>query len=277
MATTTDLSWVQVLTKGQSKKVINAQPQRAKDDQFRMIPEVLYEHDDLKAEVLTRKATTILQQALTPGSVLSKFPPLSLYHQKANGDLLLEAKFDNFEDAKLAISHGITHQNVVYKATAAKDNSEGKLTHVQMTIYYGKVYQIKKYTIEGFFEGHISFMIDTAVKHKNAEGKEYEVQPLSRMMYLSAWDVYVPATYRGAPPICHFCRQSGHIRATCTVLAKRQCFKCRKLGHTARFCREEETPFEEALEEYELSTKVQEETITADTQRRTKRGEQEKR
>jgi len=59
---------------------------------------------------------------------------LSLYHQKANGDLLLEAKFDRLEDAKLASRQGITYQNIVFKATAAKDNSEGRLTHVQMTI-----------------------------------------------------------------------------------------------------------------------------------------------
>ncbi|GAN01830.1 hypothetical protein MAM1_0012c01265 [Mucor ambiguus] len=120
-------------------------------------------------------------------------------------------------------------------------------------------------------------VISVAVKHKNADGQEYEVQPLRCIMYLSAWDVYVPATYRGAPPICHFCRQSGHIRATCPVLAKRQCFKCRKLGHMARFCREEETPFEEALDEYKLSNKAREETKTADTQNRTKRGEYKKR
>ncbi|KAK4512639.1 Vacuolar protein-sorting-associated protein 27 [Mucor velutinosus] len=144
--------------------------------------------------------------------------------------------------------------------------------------YYGKVYQIKKYTIDGFFEGHISFMIDTAVKYKNTEGKEYVVQPMSRMMYLSAWDdVYVPATYRGAPPVCHFCRQSGHIRAACPVLLKRQCFKCRKLGHNATFCNEEETTFEEALDEYESSKKAIEKPNTANAQRRTPENNQEKR
>ncbi|GAN05021.1 hypothetical protein MAM1_0080d04489 [Mucor ambiguus] len=148
MTTNTDLS------RGMSKKVIHAQPQRAKDDHFKLVPEVLYEHADLKAEVFTCKATSILPQALTPGSVLFTFPnktfdhrtaayrlikeqisplvqfcPLSLYNQKANGDLLSEAKFDKAEDAKLAISQGITHQDIIYKANAAKDNSEGKLTH----------------------------------------------------------------------------------------------------------------------------------------------------
>ncbi|KAK4520235.1 Rho-type GTPase activating protein Rga1 [Mucor velutinosus] len=121
-------------------------------------------------------------------------------------------------------------------------------------------------------------MIDTAVKYKNTEGKEYYVvQPMSRMMYLSAWDVYVPSTYRGAPPVCRFCRQSGHIRAACPVLLKRQCFKCRKLGHNAKFCNEEETTFEEALDEYESSKKAIEEPNTVNAQRRTRENNREKR
>lgn len=120
-------------------------------------------------------------------------------------------------------------------------------------------------------------MIDTAVQYENAEGKEYAVQLLIRMLCLRAWDVYVPVTYLGAPPVCHFCRQSGHIRATYLVLAKRQCFKCRKLGHTAQFCREEEATFEDALDEYEASKKATDETATANTQRRTQDSHQEKR
>lgn len=115
MPTTTDLSWVQVLSRGQAKKVTDAQPHRANGDKFKLIPEVLYEHEDLKAEVLTRKAAAILQNALTPGSVLFTFPnktfdhrteayhlikeqvfplvqfrPLSLYNQEGIRDLLLD-------------------------------------------------------------------------------------------------------------------------------------------------------------------------------------------
>ncbi|KAK4520191.1 uncharacterized protein ATC70_008438 [Mucor velutinosus] len=96
MATTTDLSWIQVLSRGQSKKVINAQPQRAKDDQFQLVPEVLYEHDDLKAEVLTRKAAAILQQALTPGSVLFTFPSKTFAHRTEAYRLIKEQIFPWF-------------------------------------------------------------------------------------------------------------------------------------------------------------------------------------
>ncbi|EPB86519.1 hypothetical protein HMPREF1544_06686 [Mucor circinelloides 1006PhL] len=242
MSDVTDLSWVEVLSRGLSRKAINAQSQRAKD---------------LTAKGLTRKATAILQQALTPGPVLSTFPnktfghrtvayrviqeqfsvnvqfrPLSLYHQKPNGGFLAEAKFDKIEDTKRAIHTGIIYKEVVYKTTAVKDSSEGKLTHTQMIMiripnmhtfledllrslkYSGKVYQANKY-----------------------KGRSPAIEPL---VFLSSWDVYVPATYRGAPPACRFCRQSSHIKAARPILAKRKCFECHKLGHTARFGRKNE-------------------------------------
>ncbi|CEP14346.1 hypothetical protein [Parasitella parasitica] len=96
-------------------------------------------------------------------------------------------------------------------------------------------------------------MIDTNVNYVDSAGKDVPVQPLNRMLYLPVWDVYVPASYKGAPPACHFCRQVGHKRAVCPSLAKRQCFKCHKLGHTARFCRVEEKSFEEAVNGYEAA------------------------
>lgn len=36
------LSWVEVLSRGLSKKAINAQSQRAKGDAFKLLPEVFY-------------------------------------------------------------------------------------------------------------------------------------------------------------------------------------------------------------------------------------------
>lgn len=47
---------VKVLYRGLPKKVISYQPQRPKDDQVKLFLKVLYEHKDLKAEVLIRKA-----------------------------------------------------------------------------------------------------------------------------------------------------------------------------------------------------------------------------
>jgi hypothetical protein len=79
---------------------------------------------------------------------------------------------------------------------------------------------------------------------------------LTRMLYLREWDVYAPASFKGAAPVCHFCRQSGHVRKNCPDLAKRKCFNCRGFGHTARFCkvRNEQTDAE-LIEDYlELSS-----------------------
>lgn len=42
----------------------------------------------------------------------------------------------------------------------------------------------------------------------------------------------------GAPPVCHFCRRSGHVRAKCPELAKCKCFGCQKQGHMIRVCPE---------------------------------------
>ncbi|KAI7876048.1 hypothetical protein K492DRAFT_182083 [Lichtheimia hyalospora FSU 10163] len=74
------------------------------------------------------------------------------------------------------------------------------------------------------------------------------------MLYLEAWDVFAPASYKGAAPICYYCRQSGHIRNACPELMKRVCFGCGNKGHTRRFCRvkePEEKTDTELLREYD--------------------------
>ncbi|KAG1109832.1 hypothetical protein G6F42_015528 [Rhizopus arrhizus] len=75
MTAVTDLSSINVLSPGLSKKIIKAQRQRAIDDAFKFIPKVLlYEYENLKHEVHNRNATTaILRQVLAPGSVLLAF------------------------------------------------------------------------------------------------------------------------------------------------------------------------------------------------------------
>ncbi|KAI7873583.1 hypothetical protein K492DRAFT_200599 [Lichtheimia hyalospora FSU 10163] len=78
------------------------------------------------------------------------------------------------------------------------------------------------------------------------------------MLYLEAWDVFTPASFRGAAPICYYCRQAGHIRNACPELAKRVCFGCGKTGHTRRYCRARETeePTEaDLLQQYEEISK----------------------
>jgi hypothetical protein len=248
-----------------------------------LVPEILFEDENLKNELLVRKATAIIQQALTPGSVLFQFPsklfgdrvdayqviekqisanvdflPLSCLASSTSGELLIEAKFVSADHAKLALETGVTVGDVVYKAVSSKcGSSVGQgLTHVQFTLlsnvsrdpkflvymldslqFYGKVYQLKKFSRKGYFEGKMSVLLDTSVGYENGEGEVVDAEPLSRQLYLSAWDTYAPASFKNVPPICHFCRLSGHLRVDCPQLAKRRCFGCHQLGHTARFCK----------------------------------------
>ncbi|KAI8646660.1 hypothetical protein BD408DRAFT_479867 [Parasitella parasitica] len=103
--------------------------------------------------------------------------------------------------------------------------------------YYGRVLQLKQYTRGGFFEGNFSALIDNSIGTL-VEGEHRPANPLDRMLYLCELDCFVAATFKGAPPVCHFCRHSGHIRAKCPELAKRRCFGCHKPGHMIRFCPE---------------------------------------
>jgi len=189
-----------------------------------------------------------------------EFRPLSLYDSRDDGSLLIEAKFTNVDHAMKAMQEGVTVQGVVYKASTSKESAEfGDLKHVQFTLlrmtqkatfladlmeslsYYGKVLQVKKFTHLGYFEGKLSVMLDTSVGYQVGDSEYQEARPLGRMLYLSEFDCFVPATYKGAPPVCHFCQHSGHVRAKCPELARRKCFGCNKQGHMIKFCPEGES------------------------------------
>ncbi|EPB83586.1 hypothetical protein HMPREF1544_09688 [Mucor circinelloides 1006PhL] len=191
----------------------------------------------------------------------AEFRPLSLYDSRDDGSLLIEAKFANVDHALKAMQEGVTVQVVVYKAFTSKESAEfGDLKHVQFTLlrmtqqatfladlmeslsYYGKVVlQVKKFTHLGDFEGKLSVMLDTSVGYQVGELEYQEARPLGRMLYLSEFDCFVPATYKGAPPVCHFCQHSGHVRAKCPELARRKCFGYNKQGHMIKFCPEGES------------------------------------
>lgn len=91
-----------------------------------------------------------------------------------------------------------------------------------------------------FFEGLVFVLIDNTGTYEDEKGNQVPVKPLSRMLYLQTWDNYVPATFRGAPPVCYYCRQVRHIRSKCPILANKECYRCGHLGHTARVCKEKE-------------------------------------
>jgi hypothetical protein len=72
---------------------------------------------------------------------------------------------------------------------------------------YGEVLQIRNYTNSfGRFFGEASVILNRDEEIHN----DYPI--LSRMIYLESQDMYIPATYQGAPKICFHCRLAGHVR-----------------------------------------------------------------
>ena len=265
----------------------------------------MYEHDDFKQQDLARKASSIVEQALTLGSVLFSFPAglfvnrveayktiqasigaahgfrtLNLYQRKSIGGLLIEVKFVSPSDANKAIVNGFPFNGKVFRGALSEDKSirEG-MAHVNLNLlripdketflvdlkkslrFYGEVYQVKRYTCGGFFEGEISVVLDTKSGYSTVDGDPVPCQPLERMLYLSVWDTFVPATFKGAKRVCNFCRKAGHVVKNCPELAKIKCYNCGKSGHTAGLCKVEKSDGE-LLDEYasastQESSKVQ--------------------
>ncbi|KAI9302693.1 hypothetical protein BJ944DRAFT_279544 [Cunninghamella echinulata] len=72
------------------------------------------------------------------------------------------------------------------------------------------------------------------------------------------------ASYKGAPPVCFQCRQSGHIRKDCPMMKQITCSRYLHKGHIARFCKEKEDDIEKEIKRYEQLKKIQNETKKKD-------------
>ncbi|CAO3633028.1 unnamed protein product [Cunninghamella echinulata] len=130
---------------------------------------------------------------------------------------------------------------------------------------YGKICEIKKMLYDGFFEGQISILLDI-----NDEDNEVKYQPLQRMLYMEYWDRYLPATFKGVPPVCYQCRQSGHIRKNCPMVKQLTCSRCLEKGHIARFCKMKEVDIQKELNKYE---KIKEGQRQNDINQKSSKGE----
>lgn len=101
---------------------------------------------------------------------------------------------------------------------------------------YGRIYQIKKYYRNGFYESKVSVLLDTSSGYLDEDGDYQTPTPLTSNILLDKWNIIVPVWYRGADPVCGFCRFSGHKISKCPELKKQECFKCNNRGHTRNFC-----------------------------------------
>ncbi|KAG1577024.1 hypothetical protein G6F48_012914 [Rhizopus delemar] len=124
--------------------------------------------------------------------------------------------------------------------------------------HYGKVCQIKQFFCGGYFEGKLSVLMDVSTPSEDA----LTIRPLDRMLYLPAWDTYVPASFKGASPVCYYCRKSGHIRGACPSLVKRLCSNCGIRGHTVRYCTTPPVTESEELDNYLIATQTTSENNT---------------
>lgn len=277
-----EVPWTTILARGLDKKVISPSfGQGPQTQDLKLVGELMFQHEDFRQQELARRANAIVEQALTPGSVLFSFPAgtfanrieayktiqanvgaaggfrtLNLYQRKSVGGLLIEVKFVSPADASKAVVTGFPFNGKVFRGALSEDKSvrEG-MVHVKLNLlripdkatflvdlkkslrFYGEVYQVKRYTCGGFFEGQVSVVLDTMAGYKNVEGEQVACQPLERMLYLSVWDTFVPATFKGAKRVCNFCRKAGHVVKECPELAKLVCYNCGKAGHTAGRCK----------------------------------------
>ncbi|KAI7873545.1 hypothetical protein K492DRAFT_212044 [Lichtheimia hyalospora FSU 10163] len=211
--------------------------------------------------------TLITETSNSQEKLLPFFRPLSRYDVRARGDLLIEANFQDPLHVDAAIKNGISVDDIIYKASPSVSGVENPLIRIQLNLlynvngdalkegllaslrYYGKVYQIRQILCNGYFEGQLTIILDPSAGYDDDKGEKRPAQPLQRMLYLEQWDTFTPASFKGAAPICYYCRQAGHIRNTCPQLAKRVCFGCGAKGHTKRFCHTNPTETE-LLDQY---------------------------
>lgn len=239
--------------------------------------DILFEDPEVSEFLRHQRALDIVNTALDPGAVIFSVPsrlfphhtdayklvisqlgpvvcdcfnPVSLRGNRSLNDLVFYTKFREPAAREKALNTGLLIDNVQYRAIPYKDKTvSNDFQRVNMSLRqwdevddlvtkltssmenYGRVLQIKRLLNRGFFKGEVSVLLD----RRTSDQDQY--QELQRMLYLEAYDVFVPANFPGAPKICYYCRESGHVRKDCPALQKLQCYRCGKPGHTQRRCR----------------------------------------
>ncbi|KAG1312810.1 hypothetical protein G6F64_002743 [Rhizopus arrhizus] len=111
-------------------------------DQSKPIIETIFETEDIQHHLMAQKATSIVQQTLTPGSVIFSFPNNSFdkvtdaykaiehhleeadafcklfkYETRCSAQFIVVARFRQAEDSRKALSVGFVYNNMTFKVT----------------------------------------------------------------------------------------------------------------------------------------------------------------
>ncbi|OBZ82692.1 hypothetical protein A0J61_09255, partial [Choanephora cucurbitarum] len=295
-----EIPWAKVAERGHQLRVPLSSRSHHQDSTVKYVPEVISQTPDFETELLNRRAASIVHQALTTGLVIFKFPPgtfanhLEAYEaidkelgpvegfQYLSGftpnpskvDMLIEARFESTESRDHAIQTGLVVGDVTFRCTASSSGtSPNAFVHVALNVI---IIPPKAELLLGmsFFDGQISFVIDTQTPTlKAADGQAIPVWDLTRQLYLSYWDRHAPASFKGAAPVCFYCRQAKYFRRDYPKLKDQVCFGCGVKGHTRRFCgrlkgkRVESVTEEDVLDEYIQLRNQAKETVRTRPQR----------
>lgn len=283
-------SWSLVARNGlNNKRIPNSIPRKDEHgEKERWEYTTIWEEEDIAHKMIARKAAAILQCATYTEAVYFEFRKqdfkhyteaydligkevgrlkgvrqVTRYSYQASSTLMVEVQFIYPADRTKAIREGFTFNGINYKGTPANDGSTDKLVRVTLSQLpyflpddvllkelleglrrYGKVCQVKKISNRGYFEGDALVILDI----QPVDGVKW--QPLERKLHMEPWELDVIASFRGAPPICYRCKESGHVKDNCPKMANVTCYNCQGKGHYARRCKEKTRSEREALDEY---------------------------
>ena len=166
--------------------------------------------------------------------------------QKCDSDLLLEVRFKSdsikleakrtgictpdFNNPAISSYRAETNFTKVNLREIPLENSENICQSLFDTMStYGKVLQIRLYVDPEYewLEGEVTVILDTSAPSDSTT--QYE--PLACSIFVSKWDVFVRASWQGAPQFCRYCKAEGHTKFTCPkkeAALTRNCFSCGK-------------------------------------------------